>query len=499
MNVANWLYQTARNWPERPAVIDGTRCIHTYKTLAEAAFARAQRLVTLYGIEAGDRIAIFSRNCPEYIEILHALWWLGAIAVPINCKLHPKEVLWVLENTEARIIFTETGSVFEHLAPTREQKIAPAPTPQGIAPPLEVKTDDIAWLFYTSGTTGRPKGAMLSHGNLIQMTMCYSLDVDTCDSNDTMLYAAPISHGAGLYMLVAIRSAAKNLIPESRGFDEDEIISLARSQGNLVFFAAPTMVKRLVARANIVNFDGSGIRTIIYGGGPMYAADIDEALTLFGPKFVQIYGQGESPMTISVLSRDLVADTEHSRWRVRRSSVGIPHACVSLRILDADGNACPVGDTGEIAVHSPTVMQAYWRNPEATAETIQDGWLMTGDLGHMDEDGFLFLTDRSKDVIISGGTNIYPREVEEVLLRHPAIFEAAVIGKAEPHWGEQVVAFVVLRDEYECTSADLDSFCQAEIAAFKRPKKYLFVSSLPKNNYGKILKHELRKICQNQI
>jgi acyl-CoA synthetase (AMP-forming)/AMP-acid ligase II len=329
--------------------------------------------------------------------------------------------------------------------------------------------------------------------------MCYSLDVDTCDSNDTMLYAAPISHGAGLYMLVAIRSAAKNLIPESRGFDEDEIISLARSQGNLVFFAAPTMVKRLVARANIVNFDGSGIRTIIYGGGPMYAADIDEALTLFGPKFVQIYGQGESPMTISVLSRDLVADTEHSRWRVRRSSVGIPHACVSLRILDADGNACPVGDTGEIAVHSPTVMQAYWRNPEATAETIQDGWLMTGDLGHMDEDGFLFLTDRSKDVIISGGTNIYPREVEEVLLRHPAIFEAAVIGKAEPHWGEQVVAFVVLRDEYECTSADLDSFCQAEIAAFKRPKKYLFVSSLPKNNYGKILKHELSKICQNQI
>ncbi|MCE8468717.1 AMP-binding protein, partial [Rhodovulum sulfidophilum] len=266
----------------------------------------------------------------------------------------------------------------------------------------------------------------------------------------------------------------------------------AKTRGNLVFFAAPTMVKRLIATAKQQGHDGTGFRTIIYGGGPMYAHDIDEALACFGPRFVQIYGQGETPMTISVLPRDLVADQSHPRWRARRASVGIAQGAVTLAVLGPDGTALPPGHTGEICVQGPTVMTGYWRNEAASAQALRDGWLRTGDLGHIDEDGFLYLTDRSKDVIISGGTNIYPREVEEALLAHPAVFEIAVIGEPEPDWGEQVVAYIVFEPGKSASVPELDSWCRQQIAAFKRPKRYLFVEELPKNSYGKVLKSDLR-------
>jgi len=301
-----------------------------------------------------------------------------------------------------------------------------------------------------------------------------------------------MSHGAGLYMLAQIRAAGRHLVPASRGFDCDEIIALAKSCGNLTFFAAPTMVKRLITASKQVGYRGEGIRTIVYGGGPMYANDIDEALELYGPRFVQIYGQGETPMTISTLSRDLVADETQARWRDRRTSVGIAHACVSLQIMGLNGEVLGPNETGEICVKSPTVMKGYWNNDQATADAIKDGWLRTGDLGHLDEEGFLYLTDRSKDVIISGGTNIYPREVEEVLLRHPNVFEVAVVGEHEPEWGEQVVAFVVAEPGASLSHEILEGWCKQEIASFKKPKRYVFIDELPKNSYGKVLKTELR-------
>lgn len=282
------------------------------------------------------------------------------------------------------------------------------------------------------------------------------------------------------------------LVPASHGFDAAEILDLAESRGNLVVFAAPTMVKRLVAAARAAGRDGTGIRTIIYGGGPMYAADIDAALAVFGPRLVQIYGQGESPMTISVLPRALVADESHPRWRIRRASVGYAAGCVDLAILGPDGAVLGAGETGEICLRGPVVMRGYWGNPEASAETLRDGWLHTGDLGHLDAEGFLYLTDRSKDVIISGGTNIYPREVEEALLRHPDVFEVAVIGAPDPEWGEQVVAWVVFEPGTEPDTEALDRWLRSQIAAFKRPRRYVLVRELPKNSYGKILKTELR-------
>ncbi len=500
MNIAHWLYQSALSWPNRPALHDGNELFATYKYLGQRTVALARWLGDAQGIRHGDRIAVFVQNCPEYLEILHAVWWLGAIVVPINYKLHPREAEWIIENSGARLVFTGNGTTFEgKLAVCVEHSVtgphysASVEREPSITPPSPTDPDDVAWLFYTSGTTGRPKGVMLTHDNLIHMGLCYSSDVDRVFSDQVSVYAAPMSHGAGLYALGLIRAAAAHLVPKSRGFDPDEIIDLARRYGNLCMFAAPTMVKRLVQRADQIGFRGEGISTIVYGGGPMYAADLDAALDLFGPRFVHIYGQGESPMTITAMSRELLADKTHPNWIARRHSVGVAQSCVEVRVVGPDMQELPAGNTGEIVVRGPTVMKGYWNNAEATAATIVQGWLMTGDLGHVDQDGFLTLTDRSKDVIISGGTNIYPREVEEVLLRHAEVFEVAVVGVPETEWGEDVVAFVVLCEGATCTQAELEKLCRSELASFKKPKRYHFVKDLPKNSYGKILKTDLRK------
>lgn len=494
MNIANWLYQTALSWPAKPAILAGDVQKLDYAGLLQSVCNRAAQMAEDYGVKLGDRVAILAPNCPEYIEILHACWWLGAVVVPINFKLHPREAEWIIENAGTVLVYTETGTLFAETPAIQEVAIAQPPVQHAVlTPPQATDGQDLAWLFYTSGTTGRPKGVMLSHDNLRQMAVCYAMDVVPPQADDVMLYAAPLSHGAGLYMFAVIRAGGAHLVPESRGFDANEIIALAKTRGNLIFFAAPTMVKRLIGTAMDTGYHGQGIRAIIYGGGPMYANDIDEALAQFGPRFVQIYGQGESPMTITALTRDLVADDSHPRWRVRRSSVGMAQACVEVEIRDENDRALPHGQTGEIVVRGPTVMLGYWQNPKASAETILDGWLRTGDLGHLDEDGFLYLTDRSKDVIISGGTNIYPREVEETLLRHPAVFEVGVIGVPDAEWGENVVAHVALLPGQTASAEELDTWCRQHIAAFKRPKHYVFTSDLPKSSYGKILKTELRK------
>jgi acyl-CoA synthetase (AMP-forming)/AMP-acid ligase II len=327
---------------------------------------------------------------------------------------------------------------------------------------------------------------MLTHDNLRTMSLAYALDVDQAAPDQATIYAAPISHGAGLYNFVFTRVGGSHVFPVSKGFDPEEIAALSRHFGATVMFAAPTMVKRLVEWARASGYRGEGIRTIVYGGGPMYLADIEDALSLFGPRFVQIYGQAESPMTITSLRRELIADRAHPDHARRRASVGQAMATVEVKI------AGEAGQPGEILVRGDTVMKGYWNNPEATAATLVEGWLHTGDVGALDEDGFLTLTDRSKDVIISGGTNIYPREVEEVLARHPAVLEVSVVGAPSAEWGEDVAAFVVLRADQHVAPAELERWCLAEIASFKKPKRYVFRDELPKNSYGKVLKTELR-------
>jgi long-chain acyl-CoA synthetase len=435
---------------------------------------------------------------------MNAAWIAGLAVVPINSKLHPKEVAFILEDSRAAALFVgdDLASDLQPLLPALSslrhtlaidgsdyERLASG---EGIDA-HEAEAGDLAWLFYTSGTTGRPKGVMLSHRNLLAMTLCYFADVDAAQPQDAYVYAAPMSHGAGLYHLAQLRAGARHVVPESGGFSADEFFRIAAAHGSATMFAAPTMVKRLADHASATGARADPIRTIVYGGAPMYSADIRRALDVLGDRFVQIYGQGESPMTITALSRALHADRAHPRYEERLASVGVAQSAVEVRVVDEDGRAMPSGTAGEVVVRGETVMRGYWNNPGASERALREGWLFTGDVGALDDDGFLTLKDRSKDVIISGGSNIYPREVEEVLLQHPGVAEACVVGRPHPDWGEEVVAFVVRRAEAGADERALDALCIASIARFKRPKAYVFVDALPKNNYGKVLKRELRE------
>jgi len=498
MNPAEWLARTARAKGEAPALFLGTRPVCDYAGFAAQAGAIGAALAA-EGIGPGDRVAIFLPNCIEYLPILHGIFWAGATAVPVNGKLHVKEAAWIVAHSAARLVFakdpqalSDTGDIGDTpcLSPADPAFARMLDTPP-LPSPVPMSGDAAAWLFYTSGTTGRPKGAILTAGNLMAASLSYLADVDEVVPTDAALYAAPMSHGAGLYTFVHILRGARHIVPESGGFDPAEILALAREMRDISMFAAPTMVKRLVDRARAEGADGDGIRTIVCGGGPMYVADIQAALATFGPRFVQIYGQGEAPMTITALSRADIADSAHPRWTDRLASVGRAHSVAEVRVVDPDGTPLPAGEVGEIAVRGPQVMAGYLDNPEANAASLKDGWLMTGDMGQLDAEGYLTLHDRAKDLVISGGSNIYPREVEEALLTHPAVAEVSVIGAPDPEWGEIVVAFVVARDAPPEPAA-LDACCTERIARFKKPKRYVFVPDLPKNNYGKVLKTDLR-------
>ncbi|MFG1395042.1 class I adenylate-forming enzyme family protein [Xanthobacter agilis] len=503
MNIARWLLARAQLGPDAPALLDGTRVDADYRTFAHRAGAIARALRDHHGIAPGDRVGVFMTNRTRYLECLYGIWWAGAVAVPVNAKLHGREAAWIFADAEATLAFVADHTLEALHAVADSEALPPLvdvdgpgftrlydspPDPE----PLARESDDLAWLFYTSGTTGRPKGVMLSHGNLTAMSLSYLADVDEAHAEDAIVYAAPMSHGAGMYNFIHVRVGARHVVPASGGFDADEVLDLGHALGNLTFFAAPTIVRRLTDAARRRGENGAGIKTIIYGGAPMYLADLEDAIAVMGQRFVEIYGQGESPMAITALARTFHAETASERGRARLASVGVAQSVVEVRVADQDGRTLPPGETGEIVVKGPTVMRGYWRNPKATADAIRDGWLFTGDLGRMDDDGFLTLTDRSKDVIISGGTNIYPREVEEALLTHPAVREVCVVGEPDPEWGENVVAYVVTAPDMDVTDAALDAHCLSSIARFKRPKRYERRDELPKSNYGKILKTVLR-------
>ena len=504
MNVALWLGRAAALHPKAPALLTGTNVVANYAEFEARVASIAAGFREIWGISRGDRVAILMSNRIEYLEVMYAAWYVGAAIVPINAKLHVKEAAWMIENSEAKLAITAQTSVVPLTAlvnPDATQVIDVESAAfsalydmQPIGEPLALGGDALAWLFYTSGTTGRPKGVMITHQNLEMMALTYFVDVDAVQSGDAILYAAPMSHGAGFYNFMFVMRGARHVVPESGGFDAAELAAIAPTIGNCCMFAAPTMIRRMIAEAKQTGYRGEGFKTIVYGGGPMYIADILDAVDIFGSRFAQIYGQGESPMTITALSKDLVADRTNPNWRQRLGSVGRAQSCIEVKIVDQCGEDCARGQVGEILVRGATVMAGYFRNDAATLETVREGWLWTGDIGTMDGDGFVTLHDRSKDLVISGGTNIYPREVEEVLLEHPSVAQAAVIGQADPEWGEVVVAFVVIEDGQTCDAETLDAHCVGNIARFKRPKRYVFVNDLPKNAYGKVLKTELRSI-----
>ncbi len=504
MNIAQLLNRTAVRTPLNPALAMGSRDLTDYAGFARKAFAMATAFRDHLGLQRGDRIALYMANTPEYLELLYATWAAGMVVVPLNYKLHPKEAMYILEDSGARALFSDRNllnSIHPLLADNKRLQVCTAIEDADYlklsrfeaSAPVQIAADELAWLFYTSGTTGRPKGVMLTHRNLMTMTLCYFTDVDSVQARDTIIYAAPISHGAGMYNFAHVLAGARHLVPESRGFEAEEVFSLASQYDRLSGFVAPTMLTRMVDYAEARGISSDGIKTLVYGGGPMYVSDIERALVVMGQRFVQIYGQGECPMAITALSRNDLQNREHANYTARLASVGSAQSASQIRIVDGNGAIVPEGTAGEIVVYGDAVMKGYWNNEPATAKALRDGWLYTGDIGVLDAYGYLTLKDRSKDVIISGGSNIYPREVEEALLRHPAVQEVTVVGRLHQQWGEEVVAAVVLRQGMQATTEELDQVCLNEIARFKRPKAYRLVQALPKNNYGKVLKTEVRQ------
>ena len=474
MNLSLGLAQIARRTPGNRALLwDGGEL--SYAGFEDQVARIAGALRDRHGLKPGDRVGMAMENGPEFLPVLYGIWRAGMTAIPMNAKLHPRELSWILENARAGLCVA---------SPKQAAGLGGVPAPDVVetgsadyaallagdpVTKVESRPEDPAWVFYTSGTTGRPKGAVLTFRNLAAMSLMYFADVDRVGADDIRLHAAPMSHGSGIYALPFVMAGAQNLTVS--GFEPERVFDVLARHRNVSFFAAPTMVTRLVNHPLAGSADVSGLKTLCYGGAAMYLADLKRALALFGPRLYQLFGQGEAPMTITHVTKAMHADSAHPRYEDILSSAGFPRSATEVAVIGEDWEELPPGEVGE----------------------MRDGWLRTGDVGVMDPEGFFTLKDRSKDLIISGGSNIYPREVEEVLLRDPAVREVAVVGAPHADWGEEVVAFLVPRDGARPDQAALDALCLDNLARFKRPKRYCIVADLPKNSYGKVLKTELRE------
>jgi acyl-CoA synthetase (AMP-forming)/AMP-acid ligase II len=494
LNLFAVLDQAASRFPDRGALYHGERRLCTWLELRE----RALRIATTIRAQdtPGARIAIASENRPEIVELMFAIWAAECVLVPVNYKLHPREMVQILDDAGVSQVFasqkiaaglaTLTGVPIETVDAegfSRRRAAPPFSTGPGATDPSTV-----AWLFYTSGTTGRSKGAMLTHRSLTAMTVAHLADIDDPDEQCSLIHGAPMSHGSGLYVLPYVLRGARQVVPASGAFDPNEFLDLCEQHPGSSAFLAPTMVQRLVETGRP---RPDNLRTIVYGGGPMYVESLKKAMATFGPVFAQIYGQGESPMTITGLRRADHAGAYQGADDAILGSVGYARSGMEVAVLRTDGTPAATDEVGEIVCRGDALMSGYWNNPVATQDTLKGGWMYTGDMGSFDARGYLTLRDRSKDVVISGGSNIYPREVEEVLLEHPGVSEACVVGAPDAEWGEVVVAFIVGSAQAD----ELDAHMLERIARFKRPKRYLFVDELPKNSYGKVLKRELRSRC----
>ncbi|MBI3628878.1 MAG: long-chain fatty acid--CoA ligase [Candidatus Rokubacteria bacterium] len=507
MHVGHLLTRAALRHPDRPAWIQGDTVIPFRE--AEARVNRLAHALRGMGGQPGDRVAMLLPNCYQGLETILAPMKAGMAVVPMNVRLHPAEHEYMINDSGATILVY--GAEFiEHLAPVRKNLqtvkhfvcvggdagdpgYEPALHGQPDTPPdVRIEPDDLAWLFYTSGTTGHPKGAMLTHRNLLTMVEQFLLDINPARPTDVLLHAAAITHGSGLSLFHHVGRGAANAFPDTRAFDPPRIFAAIQRHRVTTLFLVPTMIHMLTTHPDRARYDLSSLHTIFYGGAPMYVEQLLEALGAFGPIFVQLFAQGEAPMTCTTLPKEEhLAGDDPVKLR-RLASAGREVTGVRVRVVDGADRDVPAGEMGEIVVRSDLVMKGYWQKPEATAETLRGGWLHTGDIGCVDADGYVYITDRKKDMIISGGSNIYPREIEEVICAHPAVLEVAVIGVPDEKWGETVKALVVPRPGAQVTEADIIEHCQRGLASYKKPHSVELLPALPKNAYGKILKRELR-------
>lgn len=492
MNATEPLRRAARRWPDREALRDGVHAI-TFAALDDRVNRLARHLVR-GGVARGDRVATFLPNSIPHVVAQQAILRSGAAWVGINQRLAPPEVAFMLEHAGVRVVLadgegvgsTSTGSCVDRIfdvsggdATLERMLAAESSGPPGYAP----APHDVARLRYTSGTTGRPKGAVLTHGCALASLRNLLAELHELGPADTVAHVAPLTHASEALLAPAFWRGARSLL--CREFEAGAFRAMIERERVTMLFLVPTMIASLiddVSRADVFR----SLRTVVYGAAPIADDVVVRALATLGPVLLQIYGLSECPFPITTLRKE-----DHLE-PARRGSCGLATALNEVEVLGEDGRPLPAGEVGTIAVRGPQLMREYWQDPVATATALVDGWLRTGDLGRLDEAGFLTLVDRSDDVIISGGFNVYPREVEVVLEAHPAVAEAAVVGIPHPRWGRGVAAWVVCKPSAAAREQELIDFCRARLAGYKKPLQVTFVPSLPKSSTGKLLRRALR-------
>lgn len=513
MNLGHIATQNARRLAQHPAFIWGERTLDWAQIDAQVSALAAG--LKARGLGKGDRLLVHSKNCDAMFVSMFATFRLGAVWVPTNFRLLPDEVAYLATASGAKAFLCH-GDFPEHAATVAAASPAPEFTwriGEGafgedevgavIARRLGTKVgnvaverDDPCWFFFTSGTTGRSKAAVLTHGQMGFVITNHLCDlVPGSTEADASLVVAPLSHGAGVHQLMMSARGATSILLSSERFDIDEAYRLIEKHRITNIFTVPTILKMLVEHPAADSHDHSSLRHIIYAGAPMYREDQKAALAKLGKVIVQYFGLGEVTGNITVLPPALHEPEDGPHARI--GTCGFERTGMQVQIQDEEGREVAANVQGEICVIGPAVFAGYYDNPEANAKSFRDGWFRTGDLGHMDEQGFVYITGRASDMYISGGSNIYPREIEEKILTHPAIAEVAVLGVPDPVWGEIGIAVCVNRPGQSATEAEIADFLSPKIARYKMPKRFLFWEALPKSGYGKVpkrlVKDELEK------
>ena len=506
MNTFAFLEKSARHRPDSAALVQGDETV-TYREFHQRALAIGGNLLAL-GCKPGDRVAFCLANQPRIMELVFGCFAAGLIVVPVNARLHAREIAYIVGNSGAGVLVYgpeyHDGIIANEELFAGVKRFATAAVPgaglfdalldpaNALAAGVDAAPEDLCWLFYTSGTTGKPKGAMWNHRMVRCVIMNYLADLHNIQPGEVVLHCAPMSHGSGIVALPTVARGGVNAITDTASFEIDSLLATVERLGvSHIAFMAPTQIVKLLEEYEPGKHDISGLKAICYGGAPIYVDQLKKAIATFGPIFVQLYGQGEAPITITGMSGRLHQELLDA-GDPRIGSAGQVRTDVEAHCVDQDDNPLPPGQAGEVVARGDVVMPGYWQNPEATAEALRGGWLHTGDVGYFDERGFLFLLDRAKDMVISGGNNVYPREVEEVIILHPGVANCVVFGIPDEYWGEAVHAVVVPAPGVTLTAKEIIDFCGEYMAGYKKPKAVDFVDELPVSGYGKILRREVR-------
>lgn len=506
VSLAQALRHNAKRFPDRDAVVHGDTRI-SWSQLDRMVDELAAELQA-GGLGRGDVVLVHSPNHIELIQVMYATWRIGAVFAPTNYRLtageaagladlcRPKAIICHVDyagHAEAvRAAVDVTAGTWWIGAPQGQDR-AIAGIPTGVRPTTPaLLPGDHAWYFFTSGTSGRPKAAVLTHdqmGFVLTNHLCDLMPGTTED--DAHLVVAPLSHGAGIHHAAQVARGAKTVLPTSTSMDTDELWSLVEQERVTNMFTVPTILKTLAEAPEVTQYDHSTLRYVIYAGAPMYMADREHAREVLGEVLVQYYGLGEVTGNITVLPPHLHG--RPSPEGVEFGTCGYPRTGMEVSIRTEEGFEVATGQQGEICVAGPAVFSGYLNNDAANAEAFRDGWFRTGDLGMLDDEGFLYVTGRASDMFISGGSNIYPREIEEKLLKHPAVGECAVLGMPDPKWGEVGVAVCVPKAGHTLAEAELRAFLEPQMARYKVPKRFVFWETMPKSGYGKIVKRTIRE------